>query len=163
MQILNKFKDIKINNSMSLIKKQLVSTYILDNNCNPNYYLLCSTSTFIFPIIYAYQKKNNSLALYTTLALFGSLNYWRKPCLGHRRNIDLITSKISCAAYFYYGYNNIVGFWPNLLGWSNLYGIYYFYNQSCQKFIENDNTWNYYHVAFYLFTSISKMYIIYWV
>jgi hypothetical protein len=135
----------------------------VDNNCTPNYYLLCSTSTFIFPIIYAYKKKNVSLAMYTTIALFGSLNYWRKPCIGYRRNIDMITSKISCMAYSYYGLSYISGFWPFIIGCSNLYGMYYFYNKSCINFELSKPKWVYFHIGFHLIATISKMYIIYWV
>ena len=135
----------------------------INNNCNPNYYLICSTSTFIFPIIYASKKKNNTLVFCSIMAVAGSLNYWRKPCLGYRRNIDLVTSKLSCVAYFYYGWNHIIGFFPLLIGFNNLYWMYYFYNQSCNKFYANDNRWKYYHIGFHLFTSISKMYVIYWV
>ncbi len=135
----------------------------IDNNYNPNYYLLCSTSTFIFPIIYAVKKNNITLAMYTTLALLGSVNYWRNPCLGYRRNIDLVTSKLSCVAYFYYGWNNIIGFYPLLIGMSNLYGMYYFYNKSCITYSLNNSNWKYYHIAFHLYTTINKIYIIYWV
>ena len=134
-----------------------------NNNCNPNYYLVCSTSTFIFPIIYAVKKNNNSLALYTTLALFGSVNYWSKPYLGYRRNIDLITSRVSCMAYIYYGWNHIIGFCPLFIGFNNLFWMYYFYNKSCVTYSLNNSNWIYYHISFHLFTTISKMYIIYWV
>jgi len=134
-----------------------------NNKCNPNYYLICSTSTFIFPMIYAYQKNNNSLVVYTTLALFGSLNYWRKPCIGYRRNIDLVTSRLSCVIYFYYGYKYIPIFLPNFMGWVNLYLMYYFYNQSCNLSRMQNKQWIYYHTLFHLFATISKMYVIYWV
>jgi hypothetical protein len=135
----------------------------INNNCNPNYYLIYSSSTFIFPIFYAYKKKNISLATASMLAFFGSINYWRKPCIGYRRNVDLITSKLSAIVYFYYGYNNVIGFWPKLLGFTNLYGIYYLYNESCNKFYIGDSMWNYYHILFHLCSTISKIYVIYWV
>jgi len=131
-------------------------------NPNPNYCLLFSTSTFIFPIMYAYKKQNKYLAMYSTLALFGSLNYWRNPCIGYRKNMDLVTSKLSALAYFYYGYNNINGFYPLLFGWSNLLVIYKLYDYSCKKFDLHDSNWIYYHALFHLYTTLSKVYIIFW-
>jgi len=102
------------------------------------------------------------LGFFTALALAGSMNYWRKPLIGYRRNIDLVTSNVSALAYIYYGYTNILWIWPKLLGWTNLYIIYYLYNQSCTKFYKGDKTWNYYHIGFHLTTTISKMYVIFW-
>ena len=133
-----------------------------DNNiCKPNLFLLCSTSTFIFPMIYSYSKNHTMLLFMTAIALFGSLNYWRKPCLGNRRNIDLVTSKLSCSMYIWYGYNYIHRFWPLCISWINLYLIYYFYNKSCQHFNIKNDQWIYYHAIFHIIITISKTHIIY--
>ena len=136
---------------------------INNNNINiqPNYWLVCSTSTLIFPIVYAYKKNNKILTISSTIALFGSLNYWRKPCIGYRKNIDLITSKLSVLAYFYYGYNHIIGLYSRLFGYTNLYFLYYFYNKSCNNFYLQNKNWKYYHVAFHLFGTIGQLYVIY--
>jgi len=45
----------------------------------PNYKLLLSTSTFIFPVLYAYKKNNTILSTAMCGALLGSLNHWRNP------------------------------------------------------------------------------------
>ena len=127
----------------------------------PNYKLLFSTSTFIFPIIYAFQKGNIVLYTATCIALLGSINYWRDPKPGYRRTIDLITSNISLVAYFYYGYTNVIDLYARLLGYASLGLIAYLYNNSCTKFYLQDNTWEYYHFAFHIITSISKLYVIY--
>ena len=136
---------------------------ITDDICNPNYYLLSSTSTLIFPTVYAVKKKNYTLVLFSLMALTGSLNYWRKPCIGYRKNIDLITSKLSFIGYLYYGYNNIIGIFPNLLGYVNVFFIYKYYNNSCKQFYNNNPKWVNFHIKFHLLCTITQMYIIYWV
>ena len=41
----------------------------------PNYKLLLSTSTFIFPVLYAYKKNNIILSTAMCGTLLGSLNH----------------------------------------------------------------------------------------
>jgi hypothetical protein len=129
----------------------------------PNYNLLFSTSTFIFPLLYAYRKNNIVLSTATSIALLGSLNHWRNPKPGYRRTSDLITSNMSLVAYFYYGHTNIISLYPRLLGYTYLSLMTYLYNKSYTKFYLHDKTWENYHVGFHLLTTISKMYVIYWV
>jgi len=129
----------------------------------PNYKLLFSTSTFIFPVLYAYSKGNYILLTASSIALFGSLNHWRNPKHGYRRIIDLITSNLSLAAYFYYGYTNVIGLCPQLIGYISLGLMTYLYNKSYTKFYLQDNSWINYHIGFHLLTTISKMYVIFWV
>jgi hypothetical protein len=135
----------------------------IDNNCKPNYYLLFSTSTLIFPSLYALKKKNNTLVFCSIMALAGSLNYWRKPCIGYRKNIDLLTSKLSVLGYFYYGYNNLIGFYPRMLGYFKLFLMYKYYNNSCNAFHSNNPNWVNYHITFHLIGTITQLYVIYWV
>ena len=77
---------------MSLTKLNSNSNLNLNPNLNsnPNYYLIFSTSTFFFPIFYAYKKNNPLLAFSTSLSLFGSIQYWMNPTIEFRRNIFLL-------------------------------------------------------------------------
>lgn len=135
----------------------------LNNPNSPNYYLLFSTSTFIFPIFYAYKKKNLLLSTATSIALLGSLNHWRNPKPGYRRSIDLVTSNISLVTYFYYGYVNIIDLYPKIIGYTSLGLMTYLYKNSYTKFYLQDKLWIRYHILFHFFTTMSKMYVIYWV
>jgi hypothetical protein len=114
-------------------------------------------------MVYAAKKGNTILAVSSCISIIGSLNYWRKPKPGYRRTIDLITSNISSVVYFYYGFNNIIGFWPFSIGWSNLFLMIYFYKKSYTNFYLQEKSWIYYHISFHLFSSFSKMYVIYFV
>ena len=85
------------------------------------------------------------------------------PTIEFRRNIDLITSRISVFIYFYYGYKNIQNFYPKILGFNNLFIIYKLYNQSCLMHeLYKNNVWINYHILFHLYVTFSKLYIIYW-
>lgn len=99
---------------------------------------MITTSTFIFPVLYAYSKGNTCLSTTSGIALFGSLTYWRNPKLGYRRTIDLVTSNISLVVYVYYGYNNIIGLYSRLFGYISLYLMRYLYNKSYTKFYLQD-------------------------
>lgn len=122
-----------------------------------------STSTFIFPFLYAYKKENIVLSTATGIALLGSINYWRNPKPGYRRTSDLITSNMSLAAYFYYGNISVVSLYPKLISYTCLSLIAYLYKNSYTKFYLQDKIWENYHIGFHLLTTISKMYVIYWV
>ena len=140
-----------------------VKEEIKEENNKPNNNLLLSTSTFIFPVLYAYRKGNTILSTAMCGALLGSLNHWRNPKPGYRRTIDLITSNISLVTYFCYGYTNVIGFYPRLLGYIGLDLSIYLYYNSYTKFYLHDKTWENYHIGFHLLTTISKMYVIYWI
>jgi hypothetical protein len=126
-----------------------------------NYYLVLSTSTMILPVIISYKNKNKNLALSTFVTLLSSLNYWRNPCLGFARNLDLITSKICVLFYSYYGCSNIKGMYK-LAGFGNLYMLYYFYNKSHVKYYEKNESWVVYHFCFHILTTYSQLYVLYW-
>jgi hypothetical protein len=58
-----------------MVKEEIKKEEIVKKEDNkPNYKLLVSTSTFIFPMLYTYQK-NKYLFFASSLALFGSLNH----------------------------------------------------------------------------------------
>jgi hypothetical protein len=130
----------------------------------PHYSLILSTSTFILPILYSYKKNQKALSATTLMALCGSINYWMNPSLELGRNIDLFTSKLSAFIYFFYGYRKIKGVLPKLIGFNNLYIIYRLYNLSCKTFeLYQNETWIKYHVFFHMFTTFSKLYVIFWI
>ena len=161
----NQFKNYNTNYIMStdtqLQEEVKEIKKIKEEDNNPNYHLLFSTSTFIFPIFYSLQKKNIVLSTATGIALFGSINHWRKPKHGYRRNIDLVTSNLSLITYFYYGYTNIICLYPRLIGYASLGFLGYLYNKSYTKFYLQDKTWVNYHMGFHFLTSISKIFVIY--
>jgi hypothetical protein len=100
--------------------------------------------------LYAYSKGNIYLSTATSIALLWSFNHLRNKKPGYRRTIYLITSNIYLYAYFYFGYTSL--------------GLMtYLYNNSYTNFYLQDKTWETYHIGFHLLSTISKMYLIYWV
>jgi hypothetical protein len=128
----------------------------------PNYILLGSTSSFLFPILYSYRKNNMILFYSSIIAFAGSMNYWRNPSLIHNRKLDLVTSKLSLICYLVYGYTNIQWISLKAIGYANLYMLYYFYNSSCKKYILNDDDWVNDHMLFHFYTTFAKLYVIHW-
>jgi len=139
-----------------------MSEEIYSKTPNPNYNLLFSTSSFILPIIYSCKKNNMVLSAVSTGALLGSMNFWRRPAMGYRRNIDLLTSNFSGIIYIYYGFNIRLLF-PKIIGLFNIYFIWILYNKSCKYYHLQDNKWINYHMLFHLYVTFSKMFIIFWV
>ena len=127
----------------------------------PNYWLLGTTSTFLIPIVYAYRKKQNILCFSTVIAIAGSINYWQNPIVGYTRTLDMITSRVSLLSYAFYGYRNVYKIYPSMIGYFNLSVMYYLYTLSCKNYEKNDLSWINYHMLFHLYTTFSKLYIIY--
>jgi hypothetical protein len=139
-----------------------MSEEIYSKNPNPNYNLITSTSSFVFPIIYSCKKNNMVLFAVSTAALLGSINFWRRPAMGYMRNVDLLTSNFSGIIYIYYGFY-IDPVFPKLFGLINIYFIWFLYNKSCKYYHLQDDIWINYHMLFHLYVTFSKMYVIYWV
>ena len=132
-------------------------------NSKPNYWLLGTTTTFIIPILYSYKKQYRLLSYSTALSLIGSLNYWKNPAILYNRTIDCITGRLSLLSYIYCGFFYIYPFYPSMIGYFNLSMIYRFYDLSCKTYEKNDSTWIKYHILFHLYTTFSKLYVIYWI
>ena len=143
-----------------MVKEEIKKEEIKKEEDKPNYKLLFSTSTFIFPMLYTYQK-NKYLFFASSIALFGSLNHWRNPKIGCRRNIDLVTSNIALVTYIYHGYNSVIGIYPKLFIWNNLFLMIYFYSNSYNKFYLQNKNWVYYHMLFHFIVTTSQTFIIY--
>jgi len=131
-------------------------------NQKPNYNLITSTSTFILPIIYSCKKNNMILFAVSSTSLLASINYWRKPLLGYRRNIDIFATNFAMITYIYYGFN-IAIFYPKLVCAFNVYSMWLLYNKSCKYYKLQDNNWIKYHMLFHLYATFSQLYLIFWI
>jgi hypothetical protein len=127
---------------------------------DPKYKLLFSTSLFIIPTIYGYYNKQYALSTISLLSMVASMNYWRKPVSGTRKNMDLIISKIAGAMYFFYGYNQVNGTVFRIFGYTNGFAMISLYNTSCILYELKSNTWEYYHIMFHISIVIGKMIVL---
>jgi hypothetical protein len=69
------------------IVSQMENQNILDNNYSKTFIKL-SSLTFLSGIIATYYEKYD-MAFLVYLAMFNTINYWRKPIYGLRRNFDI--------------------------------------------------------------------------
>ena len=58
----------------------------------------------IFSIIYSFYNAIYKLSLFNIFVLITSINYWRFPIRGFRRNMDISTVLVSLAYHLYYTY-----------------------------------------------------------
>jgi len=127
---------------------------------HPKYNLIFSTSLFIIPTVYGYYNKKYTLSTMSLISTLASMNYWRKPIPGTRKNADLIISKATGAMYFFYGYNNVNINICRIFGFTNGIILLSLYNVSCVLHERKSDSWEFYHMMFHIFTVIGKMIVL---
>lgn len=127
---------------------------------NKKHKLLFSSSLFIIPTIYGFYNKKYTLSAMTLISMLASMNYWRKPISGARQNIDLVVSKAAGAIYFFYGYNNINSGILRIFGYTNGFLMISLYNASCILYALKSDSWEYFHIMFYISIVIGKMIVL---
>lgn len=127
---------------------------------NPRRNLILSTSLFAIPGIYGLYKQQYVLSFTSFASMAASINYWRNPVVGSRKNIDLFVSKSCGVIYFIYGYYNVNTTYLRLLGYTNCIFTASMYNTSCILHEMNSDTWELYHMLFHVFGVIGKMLVI---
>jgi hypothetical protein len=123
---------------------------------------LVLSSLSIFPQAYiSLCRHHYNQSLLVLLTLFLSINYWREPKMGIRRNLDLLFSKLLCLYYFYQGVKNIrsgIG----LVCYPNALLIMYSYHSSNNLYYAYRSYWLYWHIAFHLLCGIQGYIIIHY-
>lgn len=139
-------------------------TILTLNNINnmkpPNYKMIFSSGLFIIPCIYGYYNKKYLLSCVSFLSMAASINYWRYPVPGGRKNIDILISKATGIIYFIYGYNNVHNAIFQLFGYTNGFFIISMYNASCILHELNSDSWEYFHILFHISSIIGKMIVL---
>lgn len=126
-----------------------------------NMNLLYSTSLFMIPTVYGYYHGKYVLSMTTFITMLASLNHWRNPVLGTRRDIDLVVSKSAGVIYFIYGYNSVHTTLFRMFGYSNGFLMLYLYIASCISHdLNSDSLWEYYHMMFHVSIVIGKMIVL---
>lgn len=94
-----------------------------------------------------------------SLATFVSINYWRNPEKGWRRDLDLIVAKYAIVVGIYYipFYVNYV---PYLVfGCASIFMMFYAYYYSSYYVNKKDPIWIKYHILFHTAVALSAFYI----
>jgi len=128
---------------------------------DPKYKLIFSSSLFAIPGIYGLYQKQYVLSFTSFVSMAASINYWRNPVEGSRKNIDLFVSKACGLIYFIHGYNYVNTTWLRLFGYTNGICMLSVYNSSCILHALKSDTWEFYHMLFHISGIICKMLVLY--
>jgi hypothetical protein len=127
--------------------------------------LTISSLFFLIPGIYGFNNHLYSLSILSIATAIVSVNYWRHPIPGWRKNLDLIFSKISFFVYLLVGIYNIRNvllylICPHEIGF--LFSgcmIIFFYSMS--NYFWPVSYWLFFHILFHMFVTIGKLTVIY--
>ena len=125
-----------------------------------NVALVRSSSLFIIPTLYGFNKGRYFLSTVSCVSMIASINYWRHPVPGTRKNIDLFCSKLVGLAFFLHGHFYISNKILKTLGYCNGLSIIYLFMSSCRQYELHSENWIYYHIAFHISTVIGKMIVL---
>jgi hypothetical protein len=125
--------------------------------------LVISSLFFLVPSIYAGTQHVYSLSLLSAVTTAVSVNYWRNPCVGWRRNTDLVFAKISFCIYFGYGLYNV----KNMILCENAIMLYLsavmiiiFYSISNYLWSNKITYWLYAQMIFHIFVAFGQFTVI---
>jgi hypothetical protein len=127
---------------------------------NDSYLLIISSCFFIIPALIAFTKKIFFLSILSTITTIVSVNYWRNAIVGFRRNMDLITAKVSFIIYFTVGIFCIKDIKLYTIGIPGVFAIGFFYYMSNKYWKLNSKLWIYFHMLFHLFVALEQSFVI---
>jgi len=125
----------------------------------PNFNLIATSGLFVVPALLGIYKKEYLLSSISLISMMASLNYWRDPVPGTRKNIDLVVSKITGFVYFIHGYNRLSGM-MRFIGYTNGFIITSCYYTSCLLYKLKSNGWITYHMGFHIFIVLGKIIVL---
>lgn len=114
--------------------------------------IFCLTHTIRLPLL--------PLGVLSILTSCISVNYWRDPKDGWRRQMDLIFAKCSFVVYFTTGILTIHNSFIRTAGLSTSALIVYCYHQSNTCWTARKEEWVFYHMAFHFFVACGQFIVI---
>ena len=128
---------------------------------NPNYYLVLSSTSFLWPVIYGFYNGHRFLPFMSLLSTITSVSYWLDPHhQNYIKNMDLQINGITCISYIIYGTYNIPHIITKIAGYSDLFMILCCYNASCILYNKHSHAWIPFHIAFHYFCIIGQFIIL---
>jgi len=130
------------------------------NRVNRNYTLMASSCLFVFPIVYGLKKGKRLLSAASLLSMAFSLNYWRHPIPGTRREMDIFVAKLVGVLFYSTGFFKMKGTGYRLLASMNGILLISSYLLSCELHSKGQHQWLYAHVVMHFSTSVGKLLVI---
>ena len=118
---------------------------------NENKYMMKSSLLFLLPGLYGLKRKEYTCSSLMILGSLISLNYWRDPKPGFRRNLDLYFVRF-CVPTFGYNILYSIDTWYNIFLISGIYGIgKLFFFKASYEYYKKNRFWYIYHLGFHSF------------
>lgn len=120
--------------------------------------LVCSSAIILIPAYYAHNREFIVLSTISSVTSFVSINYWRLPIIGLRRNLDLGFSKLLFAVYFLLGSSKMLYLRNDaLLGCISIIINYIISSILWEK---DNSYWIYFHVGFHVSVALEQCIVI---
>jgi len=143
----------------------VVNACVCECECACNLWLIGTSCTFIIPVSFALYYNMYYHAICVCCLIFCSINYWRKPSYGLRRNIDILCVYTTGAIFTYSAYmaiNNIY-----ILSYCHLLLVIAFstYKYGCylNNLDHNNVKWVMYHGTFHIICVYIIMCVLYYI
>ena len=118
--------------------------------------LVISSHFFLVPAYIAFKNSYYGYATISLITTIVSVNFWRNPIPGFRRNLDLVVAKISFTIYFLNGLSNVLNNRTNIVS-SNLPAILICYYASNVLSKYNLPEWTIFHFMFHFFVAYEQI------
>ena len=121
-------------------------------------YMVMSSMLFLVPSVYAYVQHMYVHSCGFGFIAFASINYWKHPQLGFRRDLDIVTARTSSALgiTYYMMHTSRRQQWYMIVGSGCMIGLY---SISRHRYY-HQLPWVKYHVAFHIMVMLNGLYAI---
>ena len=117
--------------------------------------LVISSHFFLVPAYIAYKNGYYGYATTSLITSIVSVNFWRDPVHGFRRNLDLVVAKVSFTIYFLNGLSNVLTNKTQFAS-SNLPAMLVCYYASNVLSKYNYPEWTVFHFMFHCFVAYEQ-------
>jgi len=112
-------------------------------------YLVKTSKYLILPSIYGFYHNIHYMPVFGLLGSFISYQFWRKPTLGFRRNLDLIYQPILGTYFFIKGSFYSQNYYATILGNTSLIISLFYFHQSHEYYKQKNRLWYVKHIIFH--------------
>ena len=128
----------------------------------PNYCLVATSSMFLVPSYYGYNKSKYGLSCISLVSSVCSIQYWIHPMNGWRLYLDRVSATSAGMIYFLHGYRKINNTQIKKIGYLNGGCILIFYVGSEWLYSYSSSYWIYSHMMFHLFTTLGQLFVLHY-
>lgn len=122
--------------------------------------LVFSSMFFLIPSFFATHCHSHIFSYISFIVSLVSINFWRFPMNGWRRNIDIATAKLSFIVYFSCGCYFVRDLYHITLGWIICITMLFCYFMSGKLWYADSPHWIHFHMMFHFLVAFEQCLII---